>query len=263
MFTNCGFPFAVLNRSTCNVLRSLSFFSARAEEPTEPTPQVNYEDLIAKARKEEKDKLYPRIQKAESDLKEQVKINNELLLRNAALSEELEKVKSKSNAPDPRIAELEQENEALKGEIQTLKDSSPNEDEIRAKVEKEYEIKLYAQQKKDELKSSGKVLTMLLDTITGNTTEEIDSAVTAAIEKTKSVKADLGIEDDDPEGDPAPKKKAKAKKSTTKQTDPTPSRAPAANPSGEDDEEYDAEYIRNLDPRSKEYKEFRAKLGLR
>ena len=31
----------------------------------------------------------------------------------------------------------------------------------------------------------------------------------------------------------------------------------------EDGEEFDAEYVRNLDPRSKEYAEFRKKMGLK
>lgn len=262
MYNNRGI-FAKFYCSIPKVLKGLSI-SARADEPNpDPAPvtqpQVNYEDLIKQARKEEKDKLYPRIEKAEKDLKEQVALNNDLLLKNAALSEEVAKLKKKSGEPDPKVAELEGENQKLKDRIKELEDNTPNEDDIRAKVEKEYEVKLYAQRKRDELKSSKKVLSMLLDDIKGSTNEEVDAAVEDAIKKTKSVRADLGLDDEEEEDD-SPKK---SKKKDTTKPKSKPTRAPAVNPSSSDDEEFDAEYIRSLDPHSKEYKEFRAKLGLR
>ena len=262
MYNNCGI-FAKFNRSIPKVFKGLSI-SARADEPKpDPAPvtqpQVNYEDLIKQARKEEKDKLYPRIEKAEKDLRDQVAVNNDLLLKNAALSEEVAKLKKKSGEPDPKVAELEAENQKLKDRIKELEDNTPSEDDIRAKVEKEYEVKLYAQRKRDELKSGKKVLSMLLDDIKGSTNEEVDAAAEEAIKKTKSVRADLGLDDEDEEGEDTSKKKKK--KETTKTRKVT--RAPAVNPSSSDDEEFDAEYIRSLDPRSDEYKEFRAKLGLR
>ena len=61
-------------------------------------------------------------------------------------------------------------------------------------------------------------------------------------------------------------KEYEAYKSKGKKT-PAPQKqkkAPASNPATDGDgEEFDAEYIRNLDPRSKEYAEFRKKMGLR
>lgn len=262
MRNNC-FCNVKFNSGIKKVLSSLSFVTAHAEEkPVDdpnPAPTVNYEQLIAKARQEEKDKLYPRIQKLEGDLKDQVSINNDLLLKNAALSEELAKQKKKKEEPDPRIAELEAENKKLSDKVAELESNTPKEDELREKIKAEYEVKMYAQSKINELKSSGKVLTMLLDTITGTTNEEVDAAVSAAIEKTKSVKKDLGIEDEDDDGDDKGGKSGKKKTTTTKTQRP-----PVSNPSSDgDEEEFDAEYIRNLDPRSPEYKEFRNKIGLR
>ena len=65
----------------------------------------------------------------------------------------------------------------------------------------------------------------------------------------------VGIEVEEEDDD----KKKQSKEEPKKQK-----KAPPANPaSHEEGEEYDAEYIRNLDPRSKEYAEFRKKLGLR
>ena len=235
------------------------FVHAEETEPnptdpaTEPNPGINFEQAIAQARKEEKDKLYPRIKKAEDEVKSLTTSVNKYLLENAALKDELEKVK---NQPaDPKIKELEDKVKTLEDENKTLKENAPNEEEIRQRVEAEYEVKLYAQEQINANK--GSIISILIPEITGKTKEEIDSAIASAKEKTKTIKKDLGInvEEEEEEDD---KKKNKT---------PSPNKqkkAPVANPaSTEDGEEFDAEYIRNLDPRSKEYAEFRKKMGLR
>lgn len=232
--------------------------SAHAEEePTaETTPSINFEQAIARARKEEKDKLYPRIQKLEEDNKALQGSVNKYLLENAALKEELEKQKNKPQ--DPKIKELEDKVASLEAENKTLKESTPNEDEIRQKVAKEYEVKLYAQEQ--IAANKGSILSILTSEITGTTKEEIDTAIANAKEKTRSIKKDLGLDVDDEEDDDS-------KKSGGKKTPPAQKKqkkAPAASPASDSDgEEFDAEYIRNLDPRSKEYAEFRKKMGLR
>lgn len=225
---------------------------APAESNTNP---VNYEQLIAAARKEEKDKLYPRLKKAEDDLRDNTRTINTLLLEKAALSQEVDRLKAekKDAKPDPRIAELEADKKKLEEEVKTLKESAPNEEEIRKKIEQEYEVKLYAQQQIEANK--GKILTMLHANITGTTKEEIDAAVQKAIEQTKSVRKDLGLDDEDDSASPDDKPVEKRK----------PGRPPKANPQtgGSGTETYTAEYIQSLDPRSEEYKEFRKKLGLK
>ena len=229
---------------------------APTPQPKEdPVPTLNYEELIKKARKEEKDKLYGTIQSLKAEVDEKVKLTNDLLLKNAALSEALDKVKNKKN---PDVERLESENADLKKELEDLKSSIPNEDEIRSKLEKEYEVKLYAQEQKE--KNKGKILTMLLDDIGGSTKEEVDAGIQSAIEKTKSVKKDLGIldeDEDDTDGKSKPKEKGKTK--TTPQK-----RVPSNNPSGNTSKiQYDLEEIRNMDPRSEEYKKLRESMGLR
>lgn len=222
-------------------------------EPTggDPAP-INFEQAIAQARKEEKDKLYPRIKKAEDEVKSLTASVNKYLLENAALKEELEK---KKNQPaDPKIKELEDKVKSLEDENKTLKENAPNEDEIRKRIEAEYEVKMYAQEQINANK--GSIISILIPEITGKTKEEIDSAIASAKEKTKSIKKDLGINVDDEEDD----NKSKQKKTPA----PKQKKAPVANPASDDDgEEFDAEYVRNLDPRSKEYAEFRKKMGLR
>ena len=225
---------------------------APATDPqTDPAP-INFEQAIAQARKEEKDKLYPRIKKLEDENKSLTTSVNKYLLENAALKDEMEKLK---NQPaDPKVKQLEDKVKSLEDENKTLKENAPNEEDIRKKVEAEYEVKLYAQEQ--IAANKGSIISILIPEITGKTKEEIDSAIASAKEKTISIKKDLGIEVDE-EGDD--KKKNKSKEQPAKQK-----KAPPANPASEEDgEEYDAEYIRNLDPRSKEYAEFRKKLGLR
>ena len=216
---------------------------------TDPAP-INFEQAIAQARKEEKDKLYPRIKKAEDEVKSLTSSVNKYLLENAALKDELEKMKSQP--ADPKVKELEDKVTALETENKTLKENAPNEDEIRKRIEEEYEVKLYAQEQINANK--GAIISILIPEITGKTKEEIDSAIASAKEKTISIKKDLGINVDDEggKGNPTPAPTTKPKKAPV-----------AAPPSSDDGDEFDAEYVRNLDPRSKEYAEFRKKMGLR
>lgn len=218
---------------------------------TDPAP-INFEQAIAQARKEEKDKLYPRIKKAEDEVKSLTTAVNKYLLENAALKDELDKLKSQP--ADPKVKELEDKVKSLEDENKTLKENAPNEEEIRKRVEEEYEVKLYAQEQINANK--GSIISILIPEITGKTKEEIDSAIASAKEKTKTIKKDLGLSvDEDEDNDDGKKKKTPA---------PKQKKAPVAAPaSDEDGEEFDAEYIRNLDPRSKEYAEFRKKMGLR
>ena len=62
-------------------------------QPTEPS-QINYEELIARARKEEKDKLYIQIKTLKDDLKEMTKQNNKNLLEAGTLKAEIDNLKN-------------------------------------------------------------------------------------------------------------------------------------------------------------------------
>ena len=230
------------------------FITAFADEPEDEedggsannSPQVNFEQLVSQARKEEKDKLYPRIKKLEEENKTVTSANNKYLLENAALKEELEKVKNSKN-DNKELEELKTQIATLEAENKTLKDSTPDEESIREKVKAEYEVKMYAQEQVTANK--GDILSILVPQITGATKEEVDQAIASAKEKTLAIKKDLGIEVGE-EGEPEKKDKPKTKK------------VPPAVPTTERDE-FDPEYVRNLDPRSPEYAEFRKKMGLK
>lgn len=214
-------------------------------------PSVNFEQMIAQARKEEKDKLYPRIKKAEDENKTLTASVNKYLLENAALKDEIEKLKNNSGN-DAKVQELEGKIKTLEEENKSLKENAPNEEAIRQRIEAEFEVKMYAQEQINANKDS--IISILIPEITGKTKEEIDSAITSAKEKTKTIKKDLGLDVDEDD-------KSKGNKTTAPQKQ---KKAPAAAPAVDDDgDEFDAEYVRNLDPRSPEYAEFRKKMGLK
>ena len=168
--------------------------------PTEPTPsntpsnqnsQINFEDLMARARKEEKDKLYPQIQKLKDDLKAMTDYNNANLLKIGELQDKLAAYESGGESEEvktlkQKIADLEKENKQLK-------ESQPNVEEIKAQCKAEYEVELYKVQQlgTDDVKNT--ILPMFLNDITGKTKEEIDASIQSAKEKTEQVKEQLGV----------------------------------------------------------------------
>ena len=246
-----------------NVHKILSGLAIKAHAEEKPadegdkTPEVNYEQLIAQARKEEKDKLYPRIQKLEEENKTLTKSSNNYLLQIAALKDELEKLKSAGDSEE--VKTLNQTIADLQSQIETLKNNAVDEEAIRKKVADEYEVKMYAQEQIALHK--GSILSTLIPDIKGATKEEVDAAIKTAKETTKTVKKELGLEVDDEEDD-TNKDKTPGKKSK-KSTTPAKRVPPASPPTETEEEDYDVDYIRNLDPRSEEYKQFRKSIGLR
>lgn len=220
-----------------------------------PAQQINFETLIANARKEEKEKLYPRIKKLEDDNKALIQTNNDNLMKLAQAQKELDDLKSNSGESQ-RVKDLEKQLTEAQAEITTLKESTPKEEEIRARIEAEYEVKMYRTTKLSE--NPDKILSVFADEVKGTTKEEIDASFEKAVEKTVQTKKQLGLIDD--EGNPITdnKKKDPEDKGTPKKSTP-----PVANPNTLGDDKYDMDYVQNLDPRSPEYAEFRKKMGLK
>lgn len=228
------------------------------------TPQINYEQLIAQARKEEKEKLYPRIKKLEEDNAKLVKTGNDNLIKIGDLTQtvntltaELESYKSGATTTE-EVKKLNAQIEALTAENEKLKKEAPDVEKLRAEIEKEYEVKSYLAEQKAANKKD--VLTSFLDEISGSTKEEIDASVAKAKEKSISIKKELGLVDDS--GNPVDN--TNNNKGTA--TKPAVKKPPVMNPTenaGTDTGRFDAEYVRNLDPSSDEYKEFRKRLGLK
>ena len=168
------------------------------EQRRQSSPPMNFEDLIAKARKEEKDKLYPEIKRLRGENDKFVKQHNDDLLKIAELERDIESLRN--NGESEELKKLKGQVASLEKELADTKAQNPDEAAIRASVkaelDKEYEVKLYRTEKlaTDEVKSS--VLPMFFDGITGTTKEEIDSAIENAINQTKLAKEQLGISGD-------------------------------------------------------------------
>lgn len=202
MTMKCGFIAKTI--IVRNVLKGMSI-TARAEEPTvdntpqEPqapsqgntVPTVNYEDLIAKARKEEKDKLYTQIQGKDSKITDLTEKNNSLLLDISAKDDEIQALKNEikglksanTKSDNEKIRGLEEEKTQLLATIDQLKKEQAQIEEIENRIKNEYEVKLYRMEK---LNSVGDEI--ISELVTGTTKEEIDSSFEVAKAKYDSIR---------------------------------------------------------------------------
>lgn len=249
--------------STAYVLKALA-----DDGGTEPTPPVsagnnlNFEQLIAQARKEEKDKLYPQIEKLKTENANLVSSINNYLLKIGDLEALIEKLQNESgdSEKDTQIANLTKQVNDLTTELNQLKESVVDEETLRKQIEKEYEDKYKLDKFRDSAiaEAGDAILPVFVAEVTGATEDEIKTAIEEAKKKTFDTKKSLGLIDE--EGNPvgetqkAPPTDDGKKKSTT---------PPAPAPSTTGTEKFDAEYVRNLDPSSPEYAEWRKKMGLK
>lgn len=142
-------------------------------------PSIDFESLIAKARKEEKEKLYPEITKLKEDLEKKVTRINELLL---AIGEKDEIISQK----DKEIKELK--TNSKKTDSQEVKDLKIKITELENKLaEKDKEIstiKLASYRDKKIAEAGGELIPEL---VTGNSEEEIDLSIEKAKERYKEI----------------------------------------------------------------------------
>ena len=222
------------------------------------SPTINYEDLISKARAEEKAKQYKTIEKLKGQIETLTKQHNEDLLKIGQLEEDLKTANSKLQTAGQgdseeiktlkdTISTLNKEKSDLENKIKDIEDNTVTreelENEIRTELEAEYTTKTYRAEKMAELKDE----ILVPELVIGNTIEEIDASIEVALEKSKSIREKLGIVDGQP-------------KSPQGRTPKTPS-----NPSMSrvQDSQFSMEYIAGLDVSSPEYAEFRKQMGLR
>lgn len=239
------------------------FLTAFAEEnPAEPPKNedntMNFEQLIAQARREEKEKLYPQIEKLKAQAEVLTKQVNEALLAKGAVEKELADLKeSQKKGDSEEVTKLKAQVEALKSENEDLKKNTVSEEDLRKKLEEEYQVKLYAKDKLAENKD--KILSVFAEKVVGNTKEEIDSAIEKAIASSDEIRKELGVEDKK-KSEKKDNKNSEGRKESKSQNNP-----PAPNPQGGEGEKgkFDLEYIQSLDPRSEEYAEWRKSVGLK
>ena len=241
-------------------LKNKLTFSAKAEEventpqvePTttsnnEPTPStpvapVNYEDLLAMTRKQEKDKLYPQIQKLESENKALVEKNNANLLavgqkesEIAELKKTIEDLKATSNkGASEKEKELQTTIDNLTKKIEELETNTISREDVEKEIREEYEVKLYREQKLREM--GDKIIPEL---VVGATKEDIDKSLEISQAQFNKIQERI----------------LNSLGTTVPIVNTNVSSFQNANVSLED--------IAKLDPRSPEYAQLRAKLGVR
>lgn len=210
------------------------------EETKKSTPNFNYEDLISKARKEEKDKLYPKITALEKEKETLIEKNNKSLLTIGELQSKIEELEESNKtgtlSESEEVAKLkkalEEKEEELKGIIETTEDIATVEERVRNEVAEEYEVKLYREQKLREVGDQ-----LIPELVTGSTKEDIDKSLAVSQERFNDIvtKTISGV------------------------------KIPPANTSVSklNNKEFSIEDLAQLDPRSEEYREVRKKLGLK
>ena len=241
-----------------NVMRTYSVFAEEDSKgdgtnPTDSsassqTAPVNFEQLIAKAREEEKNKLYPTIERLKNENAMYVQSHNDDLIAIATKDKEIERLNSEIQALQSQLdgkesealKSLKKELKEAQGEVQTLKDSAPNIDElkesIRAEIKSEYDLKFYREKKIQE--AGGKIIPEL---VSGNTEEEINASVEKSMARYNEI---IGAVASAPTVNP-------------KLNPANPSSAPLKTSS-------DAmKALLELDPLSKEYAEARKALGFK
>lgn len=261
MRKNCGIIAGMSNEAIKKIIEAMSlraFADEGGEGETTPvvTPTINYEDLIAKARKEEKEKQYKTIDKLKTQVNTLTEQHNNDLLKIADLEKQLKEANDKLTTAGNGDSE---EVKTLKGTIKTLEKEKEDLDkkvkdyeakkpvnreeveaEVRAQLETEYEVKTYKATKMAELKDD----ILVPELVFGNTKEEIDASIQSALTRSAEIKKSLGLSDNKP----------------SKRTPKSP-----ANPSvsGVQDTQVSLERLATMDVRSPEYTQLRKQLGLR
>ena len=177
-----------INAKLMDVVRKVMVRNVLAEEPVPPqqTQTVSYEQLIARARQEEKDKLYPQLQAEKDKVKELIQKNNELLVKMGSLQNEYDVVKAqlddlKNNKgvnENAEITALKAELEKVKKEYKEFKAGTVDEatlrQQVEAEVKQQYEVEMYKVEKLNSDEFKGQIIPEL---VSGDTKEAIDESL--------------------------------------------------------------------------------------
>lgn len=234
------------------------------DEPTggdnNTKPSINYEDLIAKARREEKDKQYKNVERLKTQVNTLTEQHNTDLLTIADLQKQLqaanEKLTTAGSGDSEEIKTLKNTIKTLEGDkadldkkVKEYEANKPQsrediEKEVRSELEKEYEVKTYKATKLAEMKDQ----LLVPELVMGDSKEDIDKSIEAALARSEEIRKSLGITT--PSGE---------KKKPEKRTPKSPS-----NPSGgSGGKEVDLDYLASLDVKSPEYAKLRQQMGLK
>lgn len=177
-----------INAKLMNVIRKVMVRNVLAEEPA-PAPQpqpVSYEQLIARARQEEKDKLYPQLKAEKDKVAELTSKNNDLLVQvgtlkneNDVMKAQIEDLKNNKGANEnAEITRLKEELNKVQKEYKEFKagvvDEATLRQQVEAEVKQQYEVEMYKVEKLNSDEFKGQIIPEL---VSGDTKEAIDESL--------------------------------------------------------------------------------------
>lgn len=199
---------------------------------------INYEDLITRARKEEKSKLYPKISQLEKDNESLVQKNNTNLItieeKEQKIKELEEQIKSSNQNDSEQVKDLKKIIKDLENKIKDLEDSKIDVEDIEKTIKEQYDIKLYRLEKIHDEGNN-----IIPELVTGTTKEEIDASITASKARFSEIQENI----------------LKTNKVTIPNVNIDTSKL--------NTKEISMEELSKMNVASPEYKEMRAKLGLK
>lgn len=167
----------------------------KTKSKSDDTPP-NFEDLMTRARREEREKLYPQINKLKEEKNSLLLSEEKLKQKVESLEKENKDLKESSNkSDDEKVSALNKEIDALKKELEDVEGSKVDENELRKNIEEEirgeYDTKLYREQRLREISDEGK--NVIPELVMGNTKEEIDESIKLAEKRYEEiVKREIG-----------------------------------------------------------------------
>ena len=177
-----------INAKLMDVIRKVMVRNVLAEEPA-PVPQpqpVSYEQLIARARQEEKDKLYPQLKAEKDKVAELTSKNNDLLVQvgtlkneNDVMKAQIEDLKNNKGANEnAEITRLKEELNKVQKEYKEFKagvvDEATLRQQVEAEVKQQYEVEMYKVEKLNSDEFKGQIIPEL---VSGDTKEAIDESL--------------------------------------------------------------------------------------
>ena len=177
-----------INAKLMDVIRKVMVRNVLAEEPVPPqqTQTVSYEQLIARARQEEKDKLYPQLKAEKDKVAELTSKNNDLLVQvgtlkneNDVMKAQIEDLKNNKGANEnAEITRLKEELNKVQKEYKEFKagvvDEATLRQQVEAEVKQQYEVEMYKVEKLNSDEFKGQIIPEL---VSGDTKEAIDESL--------------------------------------------------------------------------------------
>lgn len=248
-----------INAKLMDVIRKAMVKNVLAEEPT-PAPQpqpVSYEQLIARARQEEKDKLYPQLKAEKDKVADLTTKNNDLLVQvgtlkneNDVLKAQVEDLRNNKGANEnAEIIKLKEELDKVKKEYKEFKagvvDEATLRQQVEAEVKQQYEVEMYKVEKLNSDEFKGQIIPEL---VSGDTKEAIDESLAKSKARYEEL---IGV-----------KQQPQQQQQQTPQVGAVPT-MPVGNPNTQSfiSSTISAEDIRTMTP--EQWAEYRTKLGLK